>query len=57
MFPELVNVPVVVVLVSVEWYWLVRILLPTTLPIALVSGYVMASFLLVDFLNSGVETK
>ena len=38
LIPELVNVPVVVVLVPVEWYRLLPILLPATLPVALVSG-------------------
>ena len=38
LIPKLVNVPVVVVLVPVEWYRLLPILLPATLPVALVSG-------------------
>ena len=55
--PQLVKAPVVVVQFSVEWYRLVPILLLATLLVAPVSGDVMASFLLVDFPNSGVETE
>ena len=55
--PQLVKAPVVVVQFSVEWYRLVPILLLATLLTAPVSGDVMASFLLVDFPNSGVETE
>ena len=55
--PELVNAPTVAVQVLVEWYRLVPILLLATLRAAPVSGDVMASFLLVDFPNSGVETE
>ena len=57
LIPELVTVPVAVVLVLVEWFRLVAILLPATLPVALVSGHVMASFLPTGFPNSEVETK
>ena len=57
LIPELVNAPSVVVKVPVEWYRLVPILLLVTRLVALVSGDVMASFLLVDFPNSGVETE
>ena len=52
LFPELVTVPAVVVPVPVEWFRLVPIL-----PLALVSGHVIASFLPVSFPNSEVETK
>ena len=52
LIPELVNVPVVVIHVPVEWYQLVPILLLATLLVASV-----ASFLLDDFPNFGVETK
>ena len=57
LIPELVNVPVVVIHVPVEWYQLVPILLLATLLTAPVSGDVMDSFLLVDFPNSRVETE
>ena len=57
LLPKLVAKPVVVVLVLVEWFRLVAILLPATLPVALVSGHVIASFLPGGFPNSEVETK
>ena len=41
----------------IEWFQLVPILPPATLPVALVSGHVIASFLPVSFPNSEVETK
>ena len=54
---ELVNAPFVAVQVPVEWYQLVPILLLATPLVAPVSGDVMASFLLVNFPNSRVETE
>ena len=57
LIPELVTEPVVVVPVAVEWFWLVPILPPTILPVALVSRHVIASVVLADFPNSEVETK
>ena len=57
LIPELVTVPVAVILVLVEWFWLVPILPPATLLVALVSGHVIASFLPGGFPNSEVETK
>ena len=57
LIPELVNAPAVAVQFPIEWCRLVPILLLVTLLVALVSGDVMASFLLVDFPNSGVETE
>ena len=57
LLPELVTEPVVVVvLVPVEWVRLVPILPPAILPVALISGHVLASVLPVGFPNSGVET-
>ena len=53
---ELVPEPVVVVLVPVEWVRPVPILLPAILPVALVSGHVLASIPPTCFPNSGVET-
>ena len=57
LIPKLVNVPVVVVPIPVEWFRLVLILPPTILAMSLVSGHVIASFLPVSFPNSEVETK
>ena len=53
---ELVLEPVAVVLVPVEWVRPVPILLPAILPVALVSGHVLASVPPTRFPNSGVET-
>ena len=57
LIPKLVNVPVVVVPIPVEWFRLVLILPPTILAMSLVSGHVIASFLPAGFPNSEVETK
>ena len=57
LIPALVTVLVDVVPVPIEWFQLVPILPPATLPVALVSGHVMASFLPTGFPNSEVETK
>ena len=54
--PELVPELVVVVPVLVEWFRLVPILLPAILPVARVSGHVLASVPVTGFPNSGVET-
>ena len=56
LIPELVTVPVAIVLVLVEWFRLVPILPPATLLVALVFGHVIAS-LPAGFPNSEVETK
>ena len=56
LLPELVTEPVVVVPVPVEWVRLVSILPPAILPLALVSGHMLASILPPGFPNSGVET-
>ena len=56
LLPELVIEPVVVVPVPVEWVWLVPILPPAILPVALVFGHMLASVLPTSFPNSGVET-
>ena len=53
---ELVPEPVAVVLVLVEWVWPMPILLPAILPVALVSGHMLASVPPAGFPNSGVET-
>ena len=53
---ELVPEPVAVVLVLVEWVWPMSILLPAILPVALVSGHMLASVPPASFSNSGVET-
>ena len=53
---ELVPEPVAVVLVLVEWVWPMPILLPAILPVALVSGHMLASVPPAGFSNSGVET-
>ena len=57
LIPALVTVLVDVVPVPIEWFQLVPILPPATLPVALVSGHVIASFLPGGFPNSEVETK
>ena len=54
---KLVKAPVVVVRFPMEWYRLVSILFHVTLLVAPVSWDVMASFLLVDFPISRVETE
>ena len=56
LLPKLVTELVVVVSVSVQWVQLVPILLPAILPVALVSGHVLASVPPTRFPNSGVET-
>ena len=56
LLPELVAEPVVVVPVLVEWFQLVLILLPAILPLARVSGHVLAVVPPIGFPNSGVET-
>ena len=56
LLPELVVEPTVVVPVLVEWFQLVLILLPAILPLARVSGHVLAVVPPVSFPNSGVET-
>ena len=56
LLPELVAKPVVVVLVLVEWFRLVPILLPAILPVAQVSGHVLASVPPIGFPNPGVKT-
>ena len=57
LLPELVTELVVVVLILVEWFLLVPILPSAVLPVAPVSGHVLASVLPVGFPNSEVETK
>ena len=57
LLPELVTEPIVVVRVPVEWFWLVPILPPAILPVALVSDHVLTSVLPAGFPNSKVETK
>ena len=54
--PELVPELVVVVPVLVEWFRLVPILLLSILPVARVSGHVLASVPPAGFPNSRVET-
>ena len=57
MIPELVTEPLVAVLVSIEWFCLLPILPPAILPVARVSGNVIASVLPAGFPNSEVETN
>ena len=57
LLPELVAEPVVVVPVLVEWFRLVPILLPAILPLARVSGHVLASVPPVSFPNPAANHR